>query len=151
MQRFEQAYSTASKNDSRRFSQAERRKPSGELLKNKTKTVGLAPRRYKVDAKVSDIGQDARAPPGWPDETVRMDKLRKKLPVRKPIGFQGARLSPFCVLLGSSCGIGRQRGRVFPRNWPESDPTSPTLPSEYGGVPVEARINITRDHKISPT
>jgi len=41
--------------------EAERREPSGDLLKNKPKTGGLAPLRYKVDDKESDIGRDARA------------------------------------------------------------------------------------------
>ncbi len=34
---------------------AERREPSGESLKNKAETVGLAPLRYNADSKVSTI------------------------------------------------------------------------------------------------
>ncbi len=34
----------------------ERREPSGESLKNKAETVGLAPLRYNADSKVSAIG-----------------------------------------------------------------------------------------------
>jgi len=35
--------------------EAARRKPSGVLMKNQTKTVGLAPLRYKDDSKVRAI------------------------------------------------------------------------------------------------
>jgi len=40
--------------------QSTARTPFGELLNNITKTVGLAPLRYKDDSKVSDIGRDVR-------------------------------------------------------------------------------------------
>ncbi len=37
---------------------AARREPSGESLKNKEETVGLAPLRYNADSKVSGIGRE---------------------------------------------------------------------------------------------
>ena len=37
---------------------AERREPSGETLKNKAETVGLAPLRYNADSKVITIGSN---------------------------------------------------------------------------------------------